>query len=228
MGVVDRTALPALGVSQPLVPLVDEFASRLFAELDYVQVRCACLCAFLCTVIVCLSLLRSGCGLPDGGIVHRSCVACQDTAGSNPGAGDGLPNVTTGQSIQYTQDTRTSSKAVSFSADQGFCCRSVRARGKPRLQQAGKSHLYIHGRDRHKLGAVRMVANPVWEVSGKARLVFALYWLVTGCLVAVVWPHAGGQELRALPGAVRRHAARAHARHQVAAHQPPRADDGVD
>lgn len=24
-------------VSQPLVPLVDEFASRLFAELDYVQ-----------------------------------------------------------------------------------------------------------------------------------------------------------------------------------------------
>lgn len=38
MGVVDRTALPALGISQPLVPLVDEFASRLFAELDYVAV----------------------------------------------------------------------------------------------------------------------------------------------------------------------------------------------
>lgn len=26
-------------ISQPLVPLVDEFAGRLFAELDYVQVR---------------------------------------------------------------------------------------------------------------------------------------------------------------------------------------------
>lgn len=38
MGVVDRTALPALGIAQPLVPLVDEFAAKLFAELDYVQV----------------------------------------------------------------------------------------------------------------------------------------------------------------------------------------------
>ncbi|PNW84782.1 hypothetical protein CHLRE_03g158500v5 [Chlamydomonas reinhardtii] len=36
MGVVDKQ-LPAIGVSQPLVPLVDEFARRLFAELDYVQ-----------------------------------------------------------------------------------------------------------------------------------------------------------------------------------------------
>lgn len=31
-------ALRAVQVSQPLVPLVDEFASRLFGELDYVQV----------------------------------------------------------------------------------------------------------------------------------------------------------------------------------------------
>ncbi|EFJ48862.1 hypothetical protein VOLCADRAFT_117484, partial [Volvox carteri f. nagariensis] len=36
MGVVDQR-LPQLGISQPLVPLVDEFARRLFAELDYVQ-----------------------------------------------------------------------------------------------------------------------------------------------------------------------------------------------
>ncbi|KAG2440282.1 hypothetical protein HXX76_004393 [Chlamydomonas incerta] len=36
MGVVDKQ-LPSIGVSQPLVPLVDEFARRLFAELDYVQ-----------------------------------------------------------------------------------------------------------------------------------------------------------------------------------------------
>jgi predicted unusual protein kinase regulating ubiquinone biosynthesis (AarF/ABC1/UbiB family) len=38
MKAVDGTALPALGISQPLVPLVDEFAARLFAELDYIQV----------------------------------------------------------------------------------------------------------------------------------------------------------------------------------------------
>jgi hypothetical protein len=38
MKAVDATALPALGISQPLVPLVDEFAARLFAELDYIQV----------------------------------------------------------------------------------------------------------------------------------------------------------------------------------------------
>jgi len=37
IAVVDKTALPALGISQPLTPLVDEFAGRLFAELDYVQ-----------------------------------------------------------------------------------------------------------------------------------------------------------------------------------------------
>ncbi|GIL77467.1 hypothetical protein Vretimale_2971 [Volvox reticuliferus] len=36
MAVVDQR-LPQLGISQPLVPLVDEFAGRLFAELDYVQ-----------------------------------------------------------------------------------------------------------------------------------------------------------------------------------------------
>ncbi len=30
-------ACPATQVSQPLVPLVDEFAARLFGELDYVQ-----------------------------------------------------------------------------------------------------------------------------------------------------------------------------------------------
>lgn len=35
MRVVDKS----LKIAQPLVPLVDEFAGRLFAELDYVQVR---------------------------------------------------------------------------------------------------------------------------------------------------------------------------------------------
>uniref|UniRef100_A0A7S3QQ29 Protein kinase domain-containing protein n=1 Tax=Dunaliella tertiolecta TaxID=3047 RepID=A0A7S3QQ29_DUNTE len=36
MGVVDTYLLPALGLSQPITPLVDEFAGRLFTELDYV------------------------------------------------------------------------------------------------------------------------------------------------------------------------------------------------
>ncbi|KAF5834299.1 ABC1 family-domain-containing protein [Dunaliella salina] len=36
MGVVDAYLLPPLGLSQPLTPLVDEFAGRLFTELDYV------------------------------------------------------------------------------------------------------------------------------------------------------------------------------------------------
>jgi len=39
MGVVDKYLLPALGLSQPITPLVDEFAGRLFTELDYVMVR---------------------------------------------------------------------------------------------------------------------------------------------------------------------------------------------
>jgi len=39
MRVVDRYLLPSLGLSQPLTPLVDEFAGRLFTELDYVLVR---------------------------------------------------------------------------------------------------------------------------------------------------------------------------------------------
>jgi predicted unusual protein kinase regulating ubiquinone biosynthesis (AarF/ABC1/UbiB family) len=30
-------AAPLLQLSQPLVPLVDEFAARLFGELDYIQ-----------------------------------------------------------------------------------------------------------------------------------------------------------------------------------------------
>ena len=35
MKAVDRTLTPALGISQPLVPLVDEFADKLFKEMDY-------------------------------------------------------------------------------------------------------------------------------------------------------------------------------------------------
>lgn len=35
MGVIDRNVD---FITQPLVPLVDEFAGRLFAELDYVEV----------------------------------------------------------------------------------------------------------------------------------------------------------------------------------------------
>ena len=38
MRVVDTYLLPSLGLSQPLVPLVDEFAGRLFTELDYILV----------------------------------------------------------------------------------------------------------------------------------------------------------------------------------------------
>lgn len=37
MTLVDTTITPQLRISQPLVPLVDEFAKRVFGELDYVQ-----------------------------------------------------------------------------------------------------------------------------------------------------------------------------------------------
>ena len=37
LGVVDRSITPRLNIAQPLVPLVDEFARRLFGELDYMQ-----------------------------------------------------------------------------------------------------------------------------------------------------------------------------------------------
>eukprot|EP00967_Tisochrysis_lutea_P022099 scaffold25174_cov19-Tisochrysis_lutea.AAC.5 len=42
------------------------------------------------------------------------------------------------------------------------------------------------------------------------------------------WSIIGGPELRALPGAVRGHAPRAHACHQVGLHCPESADHGVD
>ncbi|KAI8476423.1 MAG: ABC1 family-domain-containing protein [Monoraphidium minutum] len=42
MGVVDSSLLPQIGIAQPLVPLVDEFAARLFGELDYVQEGKSC------------------------------------------------------------------------------------------------------------------------------------------------------------------------------------------
>ncbi len=39
MSAIDKNGLPLIGVKQPRTPLVDEFAGRLFAELDYVTVR---------------------------------------------------------------------------------------------------------------------------------------------------------------------------------------------
>ncbi|GFH30752.1 putative aarF domain-containing protein kinase, partial [Haematococcus lacustris] len=42
MRVLDGGVMAALGITQPLVPLVDEFAARLFTELDYVKEGHSC------------------------------------------------------------------------------------------------------------------------------------------------------------------------------------------